>query len=215
MQEPIEIRLKDPRQVALARLQDVLVEAIIETEPNIIFHGGTAIWRCYNGNRFSDDIGIYATDKQIKKLNMNLTWALSKRGARMEYPVYTDRAITVTGENAKSRLEAMKTPKGVKPVQAEYVRADGSKLFVNTLSIQGFIAEKAATYVKRRYVRDIYDLYHLVAAERLGSKAKAMLKRFVSEMDKPIDEGKLKDLVYTGVAPSFETMIIKIREAID
>ena len=79
---PIELNLKDAKQVALARLQDYVVEALIAVEPNIVMHGGTAIWRCYGGNRFSEDVNVYASDSQVKKLHYYLTWALSKRGGK-------------------------------------------------------------------------------------------------------------------------------------
>lgn len=214
MQEPIEVRLRDSKQIALARLQDMIVEAAMEVEPKIILHGGTAIWRCYNGNRFSEDVDIYATDTQVKGLNQLLTWALSKRGARMEYPIYTNHVIGVTSDDARSKLEAMKLPRGIKPAQVEYTRASGSKMFVNTLSVQDFIAEKANTYIKRRYIRDLYDLYHLVTIEKPDKATGRLLRRFINGVEKPIDESKLKDLVYMGIAPSFDTMITTIKKMI-
>lgn len=214
MQEPIEVKLRSQKQIALARLQDVIVEAIIEVEPNIVFHGGTAIWRCYNGNRFSEDVDIYASDTQIKKLSSMITWSFTKRNVKMEYPLYTDRSVDVIGEGARSKFEAMKMPKRIKPVQAEYVRADGSKLFITSLSVKDFIHEKIFTYTKRHYVRDIYDIYHLASLGKLDKKTVLLIKNFLSHIEKPIDEGKLKDLVYTGIAPSFSTIIAELEKMI-
>ena len=51
--EPIEIKLKSHVQVAIARVQDLAVESLLALDSKIILHGGTAIWRCYNGKRFS------------------------------------------------------------------------------------------------------------------------------------------------------------------
>lgn len=93
MPEPIEAALKDEKQVALARLQDSIVESIVEVEPNIVFHGGTAIWRCYSSNRFSEDVGIYATPKQMKKLNWDIDRCLSKRNVHIEYPIGEGAAV--------------------------------------------------------------------------------------------------------------------------
>ena len=214
MQEPIEVKLNNSGQVALARLQDAIVEALVEVEPGIIFHGDTAIWRCYNGNRFSEDVDIYATNAQIRKLDLGLMWSLSKRNATMEYPTYTDRMVGIRSTDARSKYEAMKTPRGIRSVQAEYVRTDGSKLFVNTLSVKSFISEKIGTYVKRRYVRDFYDLYHLISIEKPDGATKSLVKRFLPGAERPIDESKLKDLVYTGIAPSFDTMKTSIEKAV-
>jgi predicted nucleotidyltransferase component of viral defense system len=207
MSMPIEINLKDARQVALARLQDYLVEALVEVEPNIVIHGGTAIWRCYGGNRFSEDVDIYTNNIQIKKLHNYLTWALSKRGVRMDYPIGTVGTIIISDGFVHTKLEAMVPPRRLKSEQKEYERINGSKFFISTLSIGNFIREKASTYQKRRYIRDLYDLYHLVSIEKPDLGTRKILIEFLNSIEAPIDEGKLKDLVYTGVAPSFKTMI--------
>ena len=57
--EPIEIKLKSHIQVAIARAQDLAVESLLALDSKVILHGGIAIWRCYNGKRFSYDIDIY------------------------------------------------------------------------------------------------------------------------------------------------------------
>ena len=36
---PIEVNLKDAKQIALARLQDYVVESLMEVEPSIVMHG--------------------------------------------------------------------------------------------------------------------------------------------------------------------------------
>jgi predicted nucleotidyltransferase component of viral defense system len=207
MQEPIEVRLKTSRQVAMARLQDSIVEAMLEADTDIVMHGGTAIWRCYGGNRFSDDIDIYATESQVRKINNNLTWSLSKRGAQMDYPVYTNRVITISDSFATTKLEAMVPQKGIKTAQKEYERVNGSKLVVTTLQISDFIMEKINTYQKRQYIRDLYDIYYLVSLAPLAPKSKTELKKLLKNMQRPADESKLNDLIYSGVAPSFETML--------
>ncbi len=39
--------------------QDILVMQIYEDFPTAVIHDGTAIWRCYGSNRFSEDVDIY------------------------------------------------------------------------------------------------------------------------------------------------------------
>jgi predicted nucleotidyltransferase component of viral defense system len=204
---PIEVNLKDAKQVALARLQDYVVEAVVEVEQNIVMHGGTAIWRCYGGNRFSEDVDIYASNLQIKKLHNHLTWSLSKRGIKMDYPSEPGGTIVISDNIVNTKLEVMVPPNGLKSEQKEYERINGSKFFISTLSIGDFIREKASTYQKRRYIRDFYDLYHLVSIEKPDPRTRKIIMNFLNGMEPPIDEGKLKDLVYTGVAPSFKTMV--------
>lgn len=207
MSEPIEVSLKSGQQIALARLQDSVVDAMLEVDNSIVMHGGTAIWRCYNGNRFSEDIDIYADSTQIKRLNENLTWSLSKRGAIMEHPHHTERVINISNDLSSTKLEMMIPKSNVKKVQKEYQRANGSKLIITTLNIEDFIMEKIDTYKSRRFVRDFYDIYHLVSIEEPKSKVKSALRTFLKEMEPPIDEAKLKDLIYVGAIPSFDTMV--------
>ena len=203
--------MPDQSEIALARLQDDAVAALLEVAPDLIMHGGTAIWRCYSGNRFSNDIDLYATESQIKKVHGHLTWSLSKRGIQMDYPKATGRTIYAHNNITTVKIEAMPTPPRLNVVQKDYERADGSKLVINTLTIEKFIEEKITTYERRRYARDFYDLYHLSSLEPLSKKTKKLIVDFIVQVEPPIDESKLKGLVYSGIAPSFSTMLDTIK----
>jgi predicted nucleotidyltransferase component of viral defense system len=211
MPDPIELSLRTEKQVALARLQDRVVEVLFELVPDVVMHGGTAIWRCYDGNRFSEDIDIYATDKQVDSLMKELTWMLSKRNVKLDYPKFNTRALAFSDDFARSTLGMMKLPARLTPVQKEYTRANGTKFAITTLSEQDFIIEKISTYQKRRYVRDLYDIYHLVNRVTTLGKARKALLAFLQSTEKPIDEEKLRDLIYAGVAPTFDTMITSVK----
>jgi predicted nucleotidyltransferase component of viral defense system len=56
---PLILRLKRANHKELAKAQDIIVKALYETFNEAVFHGGTCIWRCYGGNRFSEDIDVY------------------------------------------------------------------------------------------------------------------------------------------------------------
>lgn len=214
MQGAIEASLKNEAQRALARLQDTIIESLVEVEPAVVLHGGTAIWRCYGGNRFSEAVDIYATDAQMRNILNRFTWSLRSRGAAMDYPKPSARLLHISNTETHSKLEAMEFTQKTIPVQMEYVRVDASRIFVNTLSIRDFISEKVRTYEKRRYVRDLYDLYHLATVQKPSTKSKRLLSALLDNMEEPIDEGKLKDLVYAGIAPSLDAMVAGIRKAI-
>ncbi|MBU3958073.1 MAG: nucleotidyl transferase AbiEii/AbiGii toxin family protein, partial [Nanoarchaeota archaeon] len=59
MQIPLQLKLKKKSHREIARLQDVVVDMMYRIFPKAVLHGGTAIWRCYKGNRFSEDIDVY------------------------------------------------------------------------------------------------------------------------------------------------------------
>lgn len=212
--EPIEKSLKSEKQIAIARLQDLAMDSILAIEEKAVLHGGTAIWRCFNGKRFSFDLDIYASDKQFKKLANNLTWEFKKRGITMDYPSFAERVIDIHNGLASVKLEILKKPAGKKSIQREYVRADGTKMFINTLSIEDFITEKIKAYNSRGYARDLYDIYHLLSLNgKVDKKVKRKLGAFLKSITSPKDEKQLKELVYEGVAPSFDTMMNYIKAA--
>lgn len=211
MIDPIELSLKTELQIAMARLQDKIVEAIFNLEPGIVMHGGTAVWRCYNGNRFSDDIDVYATEKQIEALNHRLDNALSKKGVRLEYPKYSTRSLECSDGSATVKLQAQEPSGPMHSVQKGYTRYSGTLFPITTISASALVIEKIETYNSRRYARDLYDIYHLISNERLDVKAITALKAFRRlGIQRPIDMEKLADLVYAGVPPTFDTMLTSI-----
>lgn len=213
--DPIEKKLKSEAQIAIARLQDRTLEAALAVEQGIILHGGTAIWRCFNGRRFSFDLNIYASEGQLKRLSNSLTWELDKRGIIMDYSRFTERVIDVHDASASTKLEISPKPKGVHGVQKEYIKSDGTKMFINTLSEDDFIMEKIKAYKSRNYARDIYDIYYLVlSSTAFDTKIRRVLRSFIKNASPPKDEDQLRELVYEGVAPRFSTMKEYIEKAL-
>jgi len=215
MTAPIEQLLTDNGQIALARLQDSIMAALNKIDPLLVMHGGTAIWRCYNGNRFSEDIDIYANAAQAKRLSRELTWALTRQNVKMEY--HNDiRIVTVFNETARTKIEAMKPERRINPVQREYQRADGTTLIITTLSIDDFILEKLRTYEKRRYERDLYDIYHLTSLRPLSPMLKKKIESFLNGIEQPLKEkGSITGLISAGATPTFETMVELIKKRLE
>ena len=78
MELPIIYKLKRESQKELAELQDEAIEVVYSLLQNAVIHGGTAIWRCYGGKRFSEDIDLYADYKEDFKVLLENE--LKKRG---------------------------------------------------------------------------------------------------------------------------------------
>ena len=60
-------KLKKKMHKDIALLQDIFIDILYEIFPDCVLHGGTAVWRCYNGTRFSEDIDVYIK-KDLQKL---------------------------------------------------------------------------------------------------------------------------------------------------
>ena len=56
---PLILRLKKSAHKDIAAAQDLIVSALYEVFNDSVLHGGTSIWRCYKGNRFSEDVDAY------------------------------------------------------------------------------------------------------------------------------------------------------------
>jgi len=212
--DPIETKLKNKNQVAIARAQDLAMEALLALDEKLILHGGTAIWRCYNGKRFSYDLDIYASSIQVKKISNELKYELSKRGLYMDIPTNSEKIIDIHSNDAVVKLE-INVKTSIKNVQMVYSKADGSSMFINTLNASDFIIEKIKAYNSRLYIRDLYDIYHLVSTQAINENSIKSLIQFLGNIEKPVDTKELQDLVYEGIAPSFEVMLGYIKTKIE
>jgi predicted nucleotidyltransferase component of viral defense system len=56
---PLAGRLKRRNHRSVALAQDIIVTQAYDSFPGCVLHGGTAIWRCYGGGRFSEDVDAY------------------------------------------------------------------------------------------------------------------------------------------------------------
>jgi predicted nucleotidyltransferase component of viral defense system len=211
MADPIISRLNNPEYIALAEMQDRFIDMIYSFDGNFVMHGGTAIWRCYSGNRFSFDIdGYIRSSNEFELLNNFITFEISKRKMKLR----TIRAISgalfiyiTVSPTTELKVELIPPKNKITPTRANYERADGSAISILTLSPEDFIAEKIDAYSHRRYMRDLYDIFQLVNRVENKSKIRSKLRKFISGIENPIKEDELGPLIINGITPSFNDMV--------
>ena len=205
MQLPIIKMLKKKNQVEVAFLQDEIVQIVYSVDDGAVLHGGTAIWRCYSGNRFSDDLDFYSsalfslkTDFEKTSRSHSLNVTKFKSTGNLLFSSINDGRTSLNLEvNLKKKVESIVRP---------YLNADGTSFQIRTLSAENLVLEKIHAYSDRKFIRDLYDIYHLLPfAEDKGS-IKKEVSLFITGLDSPVDEGVLKTIIYTGISPSFERM---------
>ncbi len=59
MELTISNKLRRELQRNVAEMQDEVVGIVYSVLDDAVMHSGTAIWRCYGGKRFSEDIDMY------------------------------------------------------------------------------------------------------------------------------------------------------------
>ena len=203
MELPIESVLKGMR-LDVARLQDRLIGIIYDyVQPDAVLYGGTAVWRCFGGGRFSEDIDIYvgrgfgkSFHDAIDKNGLNIIWQ------DKEFPLN----MRVSDGTAEVLVEAKEG--NYESIMAQYVRTDGTQTTISVLSPAELLVRKMEAYDGRRYIRDIYDMVQLT--NYLDSSDQYVLSRlrsFLKSMKSPVDQGILESLVYKGNAAAFAEMV--------
>ncbi len=209
---PIILKLKKESQKNLARAQDMIVEELFKIFDKAVLHGGTGIWRCYQGNRFSEDVDVYIP-RDLRKLDQ-LFDNLQKKGFVIEKKKISEKSLysNLKLDNFFVKFEVLF--KVIKGELKEYETVEGNFLTVQCLSVEDIIKEKIKAYSNRLKIRDLYDIFFLLRYLENKEKIKKELKNFISNFKKPIDEGNLKILIIDGLIPKVNDMLDYIqREA--
>ncbi len=221
------LEINDKTQFEKAKLEDTLVQVLYSSYPDLVFHGGTAIWRCYLGNRFSRDIDFYL------KGGLQDTGACYKKFVKFfkdsGFPVkssnYDNGTKTmhfIVETNTKMKVDINLNYKKGKPT--EYTKVDGSKIMVLALTPEKLLEEKIETYLfklecndgtRQPEAQDLYDIYHLTGkASNKNAKLRGDLKALLKKIEgrPPVNMNTLGNITLSGIAPSFELMIKSIEE---
>jgi len=208
---PINKKLKKRMHRLIALAQDILVIELYDKFPSTIIHGGTAIWRCYGSNRFSEDVDVYFPLALKKKNFKRFLDDLKSKGFVVEKFGRTNNSIFAKFSylNAIVSFEAV-----FKNIRNFLVRpfemSDGSSILVNTLTPEDIIKEKVSVYLERRRIRDLYDIFFLLKFVEKRENVKEVLTKLINNFKRPLDEKELKVLIISGSVPSVENMLREV-----
>lgn len=203
----LKLRSKANRDVALA--QDIIIIELYKFFPDAVLHGGTGIWRCYHGNRFSEDVDVYinkdpqALEKFFKSL-MSRGFKINKKRVK-ENSLYSGLSFN----NIQTKFEASFQKK--KYVSLDYESSNGFSIRVLSLSVEDFLSEKVETYINRKKIRDLYDIHFLANQVQDKNKIQTKLKKLINNYKKPIDEENLAGLIIAGAIPTSEDLLREIK----
>ena len=206
---PIILRLKKVNNREIAKAQDIMMQSLYEVFKNAIFHGGTCIWRCYNGNRFSEDIDVYIP-RDINKINQFFE-ILKKKGLIIEKKKISEKSIFSTFKFNRTLVKFEAVFKETRGHLKDYETAEGNFLTVYSLNEEELIIGKSLTYLKRFRIRDLYDVYFLLRYLDDISKVKKYLIELLTKFKSPIDEKDLKVVILEGIVPTTSQMLDYIR----
>lgn len=209
---PLAARLKRRSHISVALAQDILVAQAYNVFPDSVLHGGTAIWRCYQGGRFSEDVDFYLPTLRTAAGTRFRRGVVAKGLKELKYKV-TETTVFAKFEFSDAVVGfdgAVRAPPAavVKP----YETVGGGSMLVNTLPPEKLVAEKVAAYNSRGKVRDLYDIFFLLGLVEDRKSVIGSLAPLLTGYEKPEDETQLKALVITGTVPSADGMIESIRK---
>ncbi|MEM2929995.1 MAG: nucleotidyl transferase AbiEii/AbiGii toxin family protein, partial [Thermoproteota archaeon] len=204
---PLDKRLKKRLHRSIALAQDILVMEVYNSFPQAVIHGGTALWRCYRSNRFSEDVDLYLPVDARRESFRSLLDGLEGKGFLVEkfkktgnsvFSKYSYLEVAVRLEAVFKKVEA--------PVLKRFEMVDGTFILVKTLKPEEMLEEKIRAYFERRKVRDLYDVFFLTRIVGKGRVRDSVVK-LVEKFKTPVDEKELKTLIISGSIPEAEEML--------
>ena len=205
-----KLKRKIHRTVALA--QDILVMEIYDNFPTAVIHGGTAIWRCYGSNRFSEDVDVYLMPASRRSDMQGFLVGLKGKGLTVDRFKDTDGMIFAKLHFMGVVVRCEILFKHVKDyVVKQFEMSDGNSILVNTLRPEQMIRAKISAYTGRRKVRDLYDIFFLLKFVERKKELRGLLAKLVNEFQEPEDERELKALIISGSVPTVDDMLELVR----
>ena len=203
---PLALKLKRRIHRDIAGVQDVMVLGTFEVFPAAVLHGGTAIWRYYGGNRFSEDVDFYLPPSAKGRVGV-LAEVFGRSGLvtkKVKEASNSAFGTSVAGASAV-RLEAtFRAADGLAVVRYEML--DGSFAMVRTLTAEALLREKALAYASRREVRDLYDVYFLTHVAQAEGSPREAARRLLESFRPPVDERTLRTVILAGSVPTVADM---------
>jgi len=209
---PLEKRLKKIMHKKIAFAQDLLIDSIYSHFPQAVVHGGTAVWRCYSGNRFSEDIDTYIPKKLDKEETFNnFVDSLKSKGFHVKKFKRTANSVFSKFELSGVEIRFEAVFKAIKNfIVKPYELADGTFMNVYTLSAEDLFLEKILAYKNRGKIRDLYDIWFLINLVADTNKIKKYLD-FPVDFEEPDDYNTLKALIIFGAVPSSKDLVEGVR----
>ncbi len=209
---PLAEKLRKRLHRTVSTGQDILVVEAYNAFPSAVLNGGTAIWRCYKGNRFSEDLDFYLPSTDRSRLDRLLA-NLDRRGLHKEKIKATPNAVfgKFSYLDVVVRFEASLravSRYALKPFEM----VDGTVIMVKTLEQTELLREKVSAYMARRKVRDLYDVFFLLQVLEDKRVVKKRLNELLLNFKRPVDERELRALVISGSAPTVKKMLEVIGE---
>lgn len=97
--------------------------------------------------------------------------------------------------------------KRVSGIIKEYETCEGNLINVYVLPAEELLREKIDSYLERRKVRDLYDIFFLLRHVHKTEEIKCKISQLLASFKPPVDEKELKSVLLYGAIPSVQDML--------
>ncbi len=208
-QIPLILRLKRKEHKEIARAQDIIVEELFNVFDKAILRGGTAIWRCFGGNRFSEDVDVFIP-KDKQKIDLFFE-KLKQKGFEIVKKKISENSIFSKLKQNSTIVKFEALFKNANGILSEYQTVDSNILMVYSFTAEQFVNGKVDTYLNRLKVRDLYDIFFLLRHLKQKEMVKDQLTKLIKEFKSPLDEKNLKVIILEGLCPTVDEMLTYIK----
>jgi len=182
-------------------LQDLTLHLLYKKYPQILFRGGTCIWKLMKGDRFSEDLDLcletmpHALDeyliKELKLFGFNCRILKKKQTANMLFlhcgitSPANPREITISVEVLASK--SCNRTSDIRVIYSPY--PDIPPIEVNVPRCEDIIIDKLSAVFQRDKARDVHDLYLLL------KQAGTIDLKLIEERIPGFDQKKLREKI--------------------
>jgi len=155
---------------------------------SLVLGGGTMLRLCFGLERFSVDLDFWV----VKKINYNKLYTDLTSFLSGPY-IIKDRAnkfhtflfeLKSKDYPRSLKIEIRKEPKKIKIETAiAYSRYSNLQVFLQAVSLEDMMREKVATFLKRKEVRDVFDIEFLFKRGMSLDFSADVLKKLLREID--------------------------------
>lgn len=196
-----ESGLKNKEHIEKSWMQDRLLYYLSKKQDDLVFKGGTALYKFYSMPRFSKDLD-FSTKKKVNEALLKPFCESNK--IRLSYKtikgshLYKLRFRGVLTQSNTIRVDINVTKSIYSVDQKTFIShyPDVPPFVVNVLSLDEILAEKIHAIFNRTKARDLYDLFFILRITTVTPKIKRFIVKKLSDRKIKVEEKKLvQDIV--------------------
>lgn len=216
-------RLKRIEQIWLDYVQDHTLALLYLKYPDLVFRGGTCIWKLHGGERFSEDLDLARREvpdnlpdylvKEFELLGFTVDLKKERETRNMYFlRLGVERPDTTATTNLSIEILRNAEPEDwieEKDIHSPY--PDVPRIDVQALTRNAILTEKITAVCERNRPRDVHDVYTLLKAGATAGREEIVeeCRDFTIEdlrrsLEEKKDEWKGLESLVVGDLPSFE-----------